>query len=206
MKPKSIVHSFGESLEESHKLDQEHNFIELYERMWPDVVSAQRIDADSHLQRSGVDRLIVLQTGKQITIDEKVRKEDYGDILLELVSVGHYSTNGFIEKKPGWTVDMTKICDFIAYVVLPSARCYLLPFDLLRNATIANMDAWKANPKCRFPKDSDNFTYITRNIAVPWDILKPAITQQMFRKFGDGKPLPPANNGNAVQLEFRWGN
>lgn len=38
---------------------------------------------DGWAQRGGIDRVITLACGRTIKIDEKVRKEDWPDILLE---------------------------------------------------------------------------------------------------------------------------
>lgn len=78
------------------------------------VSKPHTIDCDA--QRKGVDRTVVLDGGKAYRIDEKSRREDYGDILLE-----YESDSG----KPGWICKPLE-CDYIAYAV-PGKRPYMLP-------------------------------------------------------------------------------
>ena len=73
---------------------------------------------------------MVLENGRRFFVDEKKRKIDYGDILLEEWSVFH--AEGDWRNRIGWALDAKKRCDFIAYAVPTACKCYLLPFELLR--------------------------------------------------------------------------
>jgi len=89
---------------------------------------------DGDHQRLGIDRSITLENSKQILIDEKVRSVDYGDILLEHLSDRERGVLGWVEKQ--------LLCDFIAYAVLPSKKCYLLPVVQLQTAWDKNKLEW----------------------------------------------------------------
>jgi len=134
---RSVIHDFGDQLRWSQDMSLEPSWVAFYRRLWPEMVAAIRVDMNGMLQHSGVDRIILLSNGKQITIDEKKRKTWYGDILLEEWSVWRGTPDNSIV---GWTLDRRKQCDYIAYAVIPAKRCWLLPFELLRQAMIWNMD------------------------------------------------------------------
>lgn len=81
---------------------------------------------DGWAQRGGIDRVITLDSGKTITVDEKVRAKDWDDILLEYWSDQE-------RRVPGWAAKPLA-CDFIAYAFVPSQTCYLLPALAMRRA------------------------------------------------------------------------
>ena len=200
MNPRSVVHDFGERLEHSLSLSDEPSWVEFYRRLWPDMLACVRLDADSPLQRAGVDRAIFLPHRQTpIHVDEKKRDKDWGDCLIEEWSV--------LEKqKIGWSLDPSKVCDFVAYAV--PGRCWLLPFEPLRLACVAHLDAWKRGKDARgapaYPKDAPNRGYTTRNCAVPWDELWRAIRRVSSRRWGSELKLPQPS-GPAGQLVFDWG-
>ncbi len=199
---RSVIHDFTERLEFSARLSDEGNWMDFYRRLWPEMLSCVRIDADSKWQRGGVDRMILLPDSKQILIDEKKREKDYGDILIEEWSVFYGDADP--RNKIGWTLDRKKVCDYVAYAVLPSSRCYLLPSEILRLAAEHNLGKWRAD-RSKYPKDAKNNGYVTRNVAVSWPDLRRAICEQMLRRYGDsnGSPLPMPVEFR-TQLNFNW--
>ena len=198
---RSVIHDFGDQLRWSQDMSLEPSWVAFYRRLWPEMVAAIRVDMNGMLQHSGVDRIILLSNGKQITIDEKKRKTWYGDILLEEWSVWRGTPDNSIV---GWTLDRRKQCDYIAYAVIPAKRCWLLPFELLRQAMIWNMDRWKRVPK-KYPLDAPNNGYKTRNVGVEWRELKRGLEQQMLRQFGAGQLQLPTTAASDGQLVFSWG-
>jgi len=170
-----------------------------YARLWPDMVSCVRVDAKSELQTRGIDRMIVLPNGRTITVDEKKRDKDYGDLLVEEWSV--FYGDGNPRNKTGWTLDRGKVCDFIAYAIPSACKCYLLPFELLRAAASHNLDRWKEMSGFA-PRDAQNHGYVTRNWPVQWSELRRALAEQMLRRFGEiDLPLP---TGSPNQVSFHW--
>jgi len=208
---RTYIHTFSDSLERSHTLNNESDWIAFYKRIWPELLTVVRVDKYSTVQTRGVDRMIWLPNGKQILVDEKCREKDYGDIALEVTSVGRMVNGMFVEEKPGWVVDDSKVCDFVAYAIPSAGKCYMLPFQLLQAAVYINFNDWKKNKQCKWPVDSKNYDkngsylYTTRNIGVPWCVLKAAINEQMHRKFGSDLQLPKADEVKSLdQLEFNW--
>lgn len=187
-----VVHSFQTQLEYSAELSDESSWISFYKRLWPDMIAAIRIDKNSQFQKWGIDREVLLQNGKRFSIDEKKRKMDYGDLLLEEWSVCDfdYENKKVVRgKKPGWALDPEKRCDFVAYAIQSSGKCFLLPFELTRQTCIHNFQKWKKNPNW-YPKPAKNEGYTTVNVAVPFEEFRIKLWEQMHRKFGTEEPLP----------------
>lgn len=196
----TVIHRFVDDLSYSNKLSDEPIWVDFYRRIWPRMIACVRIESESQWQKWGIDREIKLPNGKQFTIDEKKRREDYGDIALEMWSV--YYGHKHPKNKLGWALDSEKRCDFVAYAVVPAKRCYLLPMEILRLAFHRNCRTWMQLPKCRV-FDSPNPGYVTRNLGVPWPLLSAAMTAEMTRDFSSELSLPTPLR-TAGQLEFRW--
>lgn len=157
------------SLDLEYSLEERENemFDNFYYRAFPNLLSIE-IVADLQMQREGIDKKLIFENSKTVLIDEKKRRKDYGDILLE-----EYSD--FDNKKVGW-LGRSKHTDYIVYAIMPSKKVYLLPFLLLQKAWIRNWRTWKQ----RYPrKFSINKEYRTSNIPVPAATLLYAITQEM---------------------------
>lgn len=123
---------------------------------------------DGWAQRGGIDRVLTLASGKTITVDEKVREKDWGDILLE-----RWSDKA--RKVPGW-IQKDLACDFIAYAFAPSCTCYLLPFLSLRRAWILNGREWSSKYHA---VEARNTNYVTESVPVPTAVLLSALTDAM---------------------------
>lgn len=138
------------------------------------MLSMNSIRDDGWAQRGGIDRLIVLASGKQVLVDEKVRYKEYDDIALE-----YWSSRE--RKIPGW-VAKDLACDYIAYAFVNSQRCYLLPFLQLRKAWAEHHRQWVG----RFPKvEAANDGYTTVSVAVPIDTLMRAIQSTLLVRWVD---------------------
>ena len=123
---------------------------------------AVQVDKYSTLQKWGVDREIYLPHGKRITVDEKKRKRDWGDLLIEEWSVGHKINGHYVGKKVGWSLDPEKRCDFVAYAVPSAGKCFMLPFELTRRTCQDNLASWKtlkSNGYPAYPKYAMNKGY-----------------------------------------------
>lgn len=106
------------------------------------VPGAVRIDPATNAEdRSGTDWWVVLRTGQKISIDVKVREDDYkklkgwDDLALEAWSV-------IGDRKPGWTRDETKRTDYILWWWKPTRRWCLVPFRMLCAVYIEFWVAW----------------------------------------------------------------
>ena len=165
-----MIHEFKECLDESHRMQDLPIWTELYAKAFPGGVAIPH-PTDGEHQRAGIDRSVVLANSKQILIDEKVRHPHkdgrpwvWDDVLLEYVS--NDRTNA-----PGWVVKALR-ADYIAYAILQTGKCYLLPVIQLQQAWLKHRDAWLAKYKVRA---AQNRTYRTLSCPVPVDVLFPAI-------------------------------
>lgn len=107
-------------------------------------------------QINGVDRIIYLENGKTITIDEKVRTKLYSDILLEYISNDKHNTPGWMEK------DLS--IDYLAYAFLPNSTVYLFDWRMLKRAWDQWKDEWKKIYKIA---RAENLGYTTISVCVP---------------------------------------
>jgi hypothetical protein len=173
--------NFQRDLEWSQSWSAAPWWAEIYREAFPSMFSMRLVNEYGWAQLGGIDRIIGLADGTEITVDEKVRAEDWPDILLEIWSDAD-------RRKPGWAnLEKHLTCDFIAYAMVPSATCYLLPYQLLRRALVRHGPEWWAN--CtqgrygfRFvdaPNRNGQWTYTTRSMAVPIAILLNAIRDAM---------------------------
>ena len=140
-----------------------------YQRVFPNLVRIELVE-NERLQRLGIDKLLHLENGQRIAIDEKKRRTDYSDILLELWSV-------YEQGKKGWL--FTSYCHYVVYAIMPTQKVYLLPVALLRLAWEHNSIVWKRVYK---PIEALNVGYKTISIAIPPSILLSAISKEMSQK------------------------
>lgn len=168
-----VVHDFHDSLERSQGYADAAWWLDVYRAAFPNLESAVCVRNDGWAQRGGIDRVLTLSSGKTLTVDEKVREEDWPDILLE-----YWSDLG--SKVPGWVAkDMA--CDFIAYAFVPSQTCYLIPFQTLRQAWRHNCNQWVARYK---RVEAKNRRYVTVSVAVPTDVLLKSLGDAMRVSWG----------------------
>lgn len=164
------MHDFQTDLEYSLEERENDLFDRFYYRVFPGLDSIELV-RDMKRQRLGIDKVLCFKSGKQVTIDEKKRRTDYGDILLELWSVWE-------RRKRGWLY--TCQCDYIVYAIMPSKTVYLLPSLLVKRAWWANRGEWLAV----YPEiPAENPGYTTKSIAIPTDILIRAIKSEMEQPF-----------------------
>ena len=147
-------------------------WIDVYREAFPDLASTVCVRNDGWAQRGGIDRVITLNSGKTLTVDEKVRDKDYPDILLEYWSSKEHKT-------PGW-VAKDLACDFIAYAFIPSATCYLLPFQTLRRAWRKHHKEWV---NTYYKAEAKNKGYTTISVCVPIEILMASLNDAMKVKW-----------------------
>lgn len=146
----------------------------IYNSFFPTYVSQSIHDMDMDYQQKGIDRVIHLNNGKQIFIDEKVRYKDFGDILLEESSSIEDRSPGWIEK-PLWT-------DYIAYLVIPANKCFLLPFLSTQLAWRQNKEEWK---KIYTPIKCNNQTYTSLSWGIPLNVLYIAILKTQIINYAN---------------------
>lgn len=160
-------HSFKERNAWSLAAKQEAFWEAIYQKAFPSLVKCEPV-TDRALQLQGVDRLLTLSNGITLTIDEKARERFYSnDILIEYRHEGEYNAPGWIEK------DLT--IDYLAVGYVPSRRCYLFDWRMLRRAWIHYKDAWMPKYEHKSAKN-DNGRYTTWSLIVPTAELQRAVT------------------------------
>ena len=158
------MNNFLDDLNFSHESEDYPFWEEVYSKAFPSFKAMTNTRTDGQLQRLGIDRTIILSSGKAVYVDEKVRRKDYGDILLEYLS---NDTKG----SPGW-VEKPLFCDYIAYAILPTRMCFLFPVPQLQAAWIKNKSEWM---KDYHVKQADNNGYKTWSCPVPIPVVFKAI-------------------------------
>lgn len=162
------THSFHDSLALSERFGDEW-WLPIYRRAFPSLRSAVAVRDDGWAQRGGIDRLLTLACGRTYTVDEKIRTEDWPDVLLE-----RWSNEA--ARTPGW-VQKPLAADFIAYAHAPAATCVLLPVPALQRAWRQHGRQWIGLYGQRRAK---NRCYTTVNVPVPRGVLMQAIVEAMF--------------------------
>ncbi len=134
----------------------------------------ERVPSGTPEQLAGIDRIIRLQNGGTIYVDEKVRNADYDDILLEIWSSEERQARGWACKPLA--------CHYIAYVFLPSKRCYLFPFSQIQQAIWNHWTDWLGKYK---QVRAVNRGYTTVSIVVPIGVLQQAIIEAGFVRWDE---------------------
>jgi len=131
----TLLHDFKSDLAFSHDLEGAEFWREIYEQFFPGNVAVIRHSADGDHQRLGIDTTVVMGNAKIYRLDEKTRRNDYGDILLEEFSD--------LERHiPGWVVKPV-LSDFILYAIPKAGKAYLLPCAALQTAWARNCETWR---------------------------------------------------------------
>jgi hypothetical protein len=154
--------SFYKDLEYSHKDELLNEFYRSRGFNKIETITNQQ------LQNKGIDK-IIWRDGKRYTVDEKKRRIDYGDFLIETVKN--------VEKnKLGW-IHYTK-SDYIIYWIESTNIVYAIKFKKLQDKF------YKFNwEKTKPVKDTYlNVIYTTRNIVVKWEDL-----EGIYQKFDCNK-------------------
>jgi len=174
-----VQHEFAASLTLSHKQADAEWWPRVYRSAFPDLASMTCVRQDGWAQRGGIDRVLTLNSGKTLTVDEKVRNKDYGDVLLEFWSVWRDGKG----VDPGW-VAKDLACDYIAYAWVPTGRCLLLPFQELRRVWRARHQEWvdaaKRGAMGFQVISANNKGYQTKSVCVPENVLRDAIRDSML--------------------------
>lgn len=184
------VNNFRECLKQSHEAEDLPFWKEVYKQVFPSMTAMVNHRQDGWHQRAGIDRSIILQSSRQILVDEKVRGRNkktgkvYKDIALEFISNDKTGS-------PGW-VCKPLMCEYIAYAIAPIGKCYLLPVLQLQEAWAQRSGEW-INKYGKVPAYNEG--YKTWFCPVPPEIVYPAIGVQ-FRV--DFNPIEIDENGHEI--------
>ena len=166
------MNDFTDDLAWSHAQSDADWWEDVYRQAFPNFLTMTHLPADGWAQRAGIDRLVTLTDGTVLKIDEKVRRSQWPDILLEYWSDER-------RRSPGW-IAKPLTCDYIAYAFAPTQVCYLLPFQTLRRAWFVNRQEWvEAYRRI----EAQNAGYVTVSVAVPVPVLLDALADAMTVKW-----------------------
>lgn len=184
------THNFTESLQKSNEQADAPWWREVYEEAFPNLAQMICLRSDGWAQRGGIDRLLVLEDGTTLKVDEKVRSAVYDDFCLE-----YWSDRK--RRIPGWVAkDLT--CDFIAYAFVPSKTCYLLPFQILRRAWRLNGREWVG----KYQKiEAFNEGYVTVSVAVPISVLMATLCEALIIRWSSPE-APPGDVAAWYEQEY----
>lgn len=187
----TTTHEFGDSLAFSHSQADATYWGQVYAQAFPDMVHTVDLRHHGWHQKAGRDRAVILSSGKTVYVDEKVRRETYPDIALEVWSV--YPKNGrrpyppVAGAVPGWARKPLD-CDYLAYAFVPTQTCHLFPFLSVRAAWRKHCLTWRDKAELR--EDgyrwviAVNERYDTVSLAVPIAALNGAIQDAMTITWG----------------------
>lgn len=168
-----MKHEFFASRNKAQGISESPIWDDIYRQAFPGFHAQVPHPSGEHWgQYAGIDRTIVLSSGANITLDEKLRYAPYQDVLLEYWAVKEKGV-------PGW-VCLDLACDFISYANLPLGVCYLLPFPLLRRAWQNHGEDWKKQYRIVTAK---NQGYTSESVAVPIKELVIALVGAMRLTF-----------------------
>src|SRR3990167_1365330 len=119
----SGMNDFHTDLAYSNAMSDEKFWDAIYRKAFPNIVNHMICTGNTASQRIGIDRIIHLSNGNSLKVDEKKRRREYDDILLEFVS-------NDIAGAPGW-IEKDLAIDYLAYAFMESKRCYLFPWQML---------------------------------------------------------------------------
>lgn len=140
-----------------------------YRKAFPSLTSIESVPGPSAAQRAGIDKFVVLNGGKRIAVDEKIRRtQKPADIALEFE---HVPTNGDAPW-PGWICKENQFTDYLAYGFCAYRVAFFLPFMTLQTAWNKQGKVWlKSCYIAKAPNPRDNPRYFTHSCCVPIETL-----------------------------------
>lgn len=176
-----MIHSFTRSLRLAEDVSDAPWWATVYQRAFPTMIGTHTIAKDGWAQRGGVDRVVILGSGKVLHIEQKVRAEVWPDILLEYWSSREH-------RRPGW-IAKDALSDYLAYAFLPTHRCYVFDFASLRRVWLHHRFQWVDRATHRIDGfrivEAANRGYTTVSVAFPITALQDALRTHACIDFSD---------------------
>ena len=150
-----MIYDFHERLNFSKGVRQENDIDTLLAWRGLGAKTVRKTDIDE--DRKGIDYVIVLDGGAEVSVDAKARQKGCAkywqgvpELALEIWSVCPLDwcefqyAKGRGTPKTGWTLDQSKSVDLILFTFDPadSRDVFLLPFQLLRTAFRQHLGDW----------------------------------------------------------------
>lgn len=152
-----------------------------YRKAFPLLQSIQRVPGPSEAQRAGIDKFVILQGGKRLAVDEKIRRDrPPNDIALE---IRHVAADRLSEW-PGWMTKPNQFTDYLAMGFQKFHVAFFFPFGSLQAAWCKNGEKWKSQYGIvEAPNPRDNPRYYTQNVCVPTGVLMGYLLDAMRVQF-----------------------
>ena len=164
----------------------------------------------SKSQYAGIDTVLLLKNGDTVKIDEKVRRKQYTDILLEMYHL--YDDGAEVD---GWMKKQLEI-DWLAYAFLEQGmeNAILFKWRPLKKAFKDHGDEWMGN--MRKYVTSRNNGYTTYNLPVPISVLAGAVGSANLKVYSknqknlpakkkvNGPRCPPCGGNEYLRGGFVW--
>ena len=150
------VNDFKAQNNRSHSEEATRFWFSIYNQLFINMVCWMTPSQRCNAQFMGIDRVILLDNGKSICIDEKLREREYPDILFEYISNDVTGTRGWMDK------DLS--IDYLAYGFINSKKAYIFDWRVLKRVWSIYKKRWIVN----YPtKKALNKGYSTLSVAVP---------------------------------------
>lgn len=156
------VHVFSDDLKWSEKPSQYVTYMQAVDYWWSNATEWDRV-TDVTQQKKGQDVAVTLPDGREIKLQFKKRRKDYGDICIEY---RHDFVSG--HQKPGW-IETPSDADFLIYCT--PIKTYRIEYKSLHESWSINKEEWISEFDLTPSKNPD---YVTRNVGVPIPVLKAA--------------------------------
>ena len=141
------INEFAKQEKHSNSNEVDIMFEVAYKRLFGDsLVRIEKIQYDpndtksrgNRLQKNGVDKVLHFEDRDPINVDEKLRKVDWGDLLLELES-------NTTSHRLGWLLNPDSEAELIAYMFEDSQRVIFIRHSELLEAYHNNAHNWVKN-------------------------------------------------------------
>ena len=148
----AIKYDFNEQLAMSQGISESKSVKEIIQNNIPGALYV--FQANSKNDKNGTDWWVECSSGKFLSVDVKVRGDDYlkkgfDDLALETFSV--------VEKSIiGWTRNADKQTDYIVWFWKDTGRWCLVPFKMLCKVFQENWVQWKEIYQCSLQETTKN--------------------------------------------------
>lgn len=155
------LNNFDEDLAWSESPEQYAKYLQVIAYWWP---TAKKWERTTNIleQKNGKDTIVFL-LDRELKLQFKTRRVDYGDFLIEY---RHDWFNG--HRSPGW-IEKNDQIDYLFYLV--PGKAFRIEWTNLQNVWAINRNEWIE--KFDIPP-ARNEEYFTRNVAIQWKTLTDA--------------------------------
>jgi hypothetical protein len=158
--------------ERSKAPDTEKRVRAMWKAAFPHIEGQNAVPTDTMTQRDGIDRFLLLSTGYEIPVEEKVRFRPFsGDVLME---DRHVFEDGSEEK--GWANKHTLRCHYLGFLWV-DGHWVVLPWQALRGWWVSP-EGQSARAKAREVSTRNNNAYTTYSKIIPTKALNGLICRE----------------------------